>query len=419
MSRKIVILHYSAPPVVGGVEAVIQAHASLLLQAGFQVSVVAGTGDARALPKGTQFELIPEMDSQHPAILQCGLELEEGKVTALFDRLTAYLEKALAPVVKSHDIVIVHNLFTKHFNLPLTTALQRLLDEGILPGCIAWCHDFSWTSPHSRSKVRPGYPWDILRTYHPRINYVTVSRSRQGELAGLLGIPPEQIRVIYNGVDPASLLALSQPGAALIQRLGVWKSGLVMLMPIRVTQAKNIEFAMQVTAALKERGVDPVLVISGPPDPHDPANMQYYAWLLEQRRQAGLEKEVRFVYDTGPESGQPTLIDFGMLGELYRVSDLVFMPSHREGFGMPVLEAGLVGLPVVCAKIPAAEEIGGQEVVTFSPEAAPAEVAGLILAWNEASSQFKLRKRVRSEYTWQAILDHDILPLLKPNEAAQ
>ena len=39
------ILHYSAPPVVGGVEAVISAHAEVFQRNGYPVTVVAGRGD--------------------------------------------------------------------------------------------------------------------------------------------------------------------------------------------------------------------------------------------------------------------------------------------------------------------------------------------------------------------------------------
>lgn len=418
MALQIAILHYSAPPIVGGVEAVIQAHARSLIKAGWQVTVIAGRGEIQALPEGTRFELIPEMDSQHPEILQTSLELEQGRIPAQFESLTNHLESVLAPVLETFDNVIIHNLFTKHFNLPLTTALFRLLDKGSLHGCIAWCHDFSWTSPHSQSKVHPGYPWDYLKTYNQNIIYVTVSKSRQQELAGLLGVPAQEIKVIYNGVDPQNLLALSQPGEALIERLGLWESDLVLLMPVRVTQAKNIEYAIQVTAALKQRGVQPTLLITGPPDPHDPTNMEYYRGLQEQRHQMKLEREVKFVYDSGPETDQPYEIDFGILGELYRVSDLLFMPSHREGFGMPVMEAGLVGLPVVSTNIPAAAEIGGQDVFTFRLESSPDEVAQMVQTWAEGSSTYHLRTRVRKEYTWRAIVNRDILPLLKQSEAA-
>ncbi len=99
------------------------------------------------------------------------------------------------------------------------------------------------------------------------------------------------------------------------------------------------------------------------------------------------------------------------------MSDLLFSPSLREGFGMPILEAGLVGLPVVCAQFPAAQEIGGKDVIAFPENASPNDVAELITSRVENGSQHKLRQRVRQSFTWQAIFNHDILPLLE--EGAQ
>jgi glycosyltransferase involved in cell wall biosynthesis len=90
----------------------------------------------------------------------------------------------------------------------------------------------------------------------------------------------------------------------------------------------------------------------------------------------------------------------------------MFMPSHREGFGMPVLEAGLAGLPVLCTNVPVAEEIGEQDVTVFNLEKDPAQLAEQILEWAEQDSVFRLRRRVRQAYTWSAIFDRDIRPLI-------
>lgn len=79
---------------------------------------------------------------------------------------------------------------------------------------------------------------------------------------------------------------------------------------------------------------------------------------------------------------------------------------------MPVLEAGLVGLPVVCADIPAAREIGGEDVTVFDLDQPPARLAGQILAWAEQDPQHRLRRRVRQTYTWEAIFGREIEPLL-------
>ncbi len=96
----------------------------------------------------------------------------------------------------------------------------------------------------------------------------------------------------------------------------------------------------------------------------------------------------------------------------------MFLPSHREGFGMPVLEAGLVGLPVVCTSIPAAEEIGGMDVDVFDAAQDPTQVAEQILSWAESSPAHRLRRRVRQIFTWDAIFHRDIKPLLDGNAEA-
>jgi hypothetical protein len=58
-AMKIGIVHYTAPPVVGGVEMVIQEHARVFLNAGHSVSIFAGRGDESALPAGTELRKIP------------------------------------------------------------------------------------------------------------------------------------------------------------------------------------------------------------------------------------------------------------------------------------------------------------------------------------------------------------------------
>jgi glycosyltransferase involved in cell wall biosynthesis len=407
------ILHYSAPPVVGGVEAVIVAHAQTLRQAGHSVAVVAGRGAAGQLPQGTDLICVPEIDSQHPEIVQMGARLNVGEVPIDFEAMTIRLSTGLRPILSRFDNLIVHNVFTKHFNLPLTAALYRLLDEGGISHCIAWCHDFTWTSPSSGSKVHPGLPWDLLRTYRPDVTYVVVSQRRQQELASLFGCPPERIQVIYNGVEPKELLGLSAEGYSLVNRLGLLDSDLVLLMPVRVTRAKNIELALYVVAALKARACRPTLVLTGPPDPHDAESMAYFRSLQGLRRQLDIRDEMHFVFESGTDPDQGLIIDAGVVGDLYRVSDLMFMPSHREGFAMPVLEAGLVGVPVVCAEVPAAAEIGGTDLILFDTDDDPTRLAERILDWAEHSPVHRLRRRVRQNYTWQAIFRRDIEPLLQ------
>jgi glycosyltransferase involved in cell wall biosynthesis len=414
--QNIAILHYSSAPVVGGVESVMQAHATLFLEMGFCTRIVAGKGTKEAQPAGAEFIEIPEMDSQNPEILQINQELEEGRIPENFNHMVETLVDALTPIVNSNDQIIVHNIFTKHFNLPLTAALFRLLDQGRIRHCIAWCHDFTWTSPNSGSKVHSGYPWDLLRTHRPEVTYVTISQDRQQELAGLFGCPSDQIRVIYNGVDPGELLGMSDVELSLISRLDLWNSDLNLLMPIRITQAKNIELAIHVVAELKKQGVRIKLVVTGPPDPHNPSNMKYFLHLQILCEQLGVRQEVKFIYESGLGTDKSYVVDMSVIGSLFRVSDALFMPSHREGFGMPILEAGLIGMPVFCADtIPAAKEIGGEDVIVFASNSGVQHIAGLIQTWMNASSVHHLRRRVRQRFLWRRIFQQEILRLLEGN----
>jgi glycosyltransferase involved in cell wall biosynthesis len=184
-------------------------------------------------------------------------------------------------------------------------------------------------------------------------------------------------------------------------------------MPVRVTRAKNIEFALRVVASLKSRGCRPKLVLTGPPDPHDAKNMFYFRELQELRSQLNVEGEMHFVYESGPKSNHEYIITPTQVGELLRVSDLMFMPSYREGFGMPVLEAGLLSVPVMVTNVPAAVEIGGEDVALVKNPEDPIETADQIIKWLNVNPMYRLRRRVRQQYTWEAIFHRKIKPLLQ------
>ncbi len=407
------ILHYAAPPVVGGVEGVIEAHVRTMVGVGYRVSVVAGRGDADALPPEAAFLRIPEIDSQHPEIARITSGLQDGEVPHGFEAMTEHLVTALGSRLGRFTDLIVHNAFTKRFNLPLTAALFKLLDKGAISHCIAWCHDIGWASDHSLPNLHPGYPWDLLRTRRDDVTYVVVSETRREELADVFDCPPEDIHVVYNGVDPAFLMGWTEAGRELMERLGLLSSDLILLMPVRVTEAKNIELALRVVAALKPKVGSVKLVLTGPPDPHDEASMAYFRELQRLRKDLGVEDAMHFVYESGPGMEEGFTIDMRVVADLFRASDVVFMPSHREGFGMPVLEAGLLGKPMICTEVPAAREIGDGDVVLIDSQGDPEDIADQIVSFATETRVHRLRRRVRERYTWDAIFERNIRPLLQ------
>ena len=410
--KRVAILHYSAPPTVGGVESVMDAHARVFLAEGYSVTVIAGSGSKSALPQGSGFIHLPLLDSQHPEVLKVNASLEKGQVTEGYRQLRARIKGELAEHLPRFGHLIVHNVFSKHFNLALTDALHELLDENRISHCVAWCHDLSWASARSLPVLHDGQPWNLLRQYRPEMDYVVVSEKRRQSMADIFQISPEKIKVIYNGFDTDVLLGISPKSRDLIDQLNLERTDLFLLMPVRVTQAKNIEFALRVLWELRQKGCQAQIVLTGPPDPHDPENFAYFQSLKTLRRELGLQNAFHFAYDIGGKLNEGTILDMETVSALYRMCDALFMPSRREGFGMPILEAGFLGKPIFASNIPAVEEIGQTDVHLLDIQREPAAAANAILEWAANDPVYRLRNKTRDSFTWKQIFKKQIEPLL-------
>jgi glycosyltransferase involved in cell wall biosynthesis len=55
-------------------------------------------------------------------------------------------------------------------------------------------------------------------------------------------------------------------------------------------------------------------------------------------------------------------VDERTLAALYRRAAVLLLPSEREGFGLPVIEALASGTPVVASDLPVLREVGAQAI---------------------------------------------------------
>ena len=409
MNKKhISILHYAAPPVIGGVESTIYHHARMLASAGYAVQVIAGRG-AKFDPQ-IEFTAIPEVDSNHLTILEIGHVLAKGEIPAEFAFLRDQLVVKLQTVLSDSAALIVHNAHTLHKNLALTAALHEINARSSLP-MIAWCHDFAWQDPLYLPGLHPGYPWNLLSQAWPGVSYVAVSQDRAARLAELMGVDRQAIRVITPGVDPASFWGLDPTVLALADRMELLESAPLLLLPARLTRRKNIELAIKITAAMQAYLPRPTLLVTGPPGPHNPQNLAYFQELRDLRRELKVEQRVIFLAEAGP-GGSPLSLEDVSLPGLFRLADGLLFPSLREGFGIPVLEAGLARLPVFASDIPPVAESGGGHVLVFDPQDDPQAIARRISRKLNRDPGYLLKRRVVERFSWQAIVNKKILPLL-------
>jgi len=441
------ILHYTCPPVVGGVEWMMAQHAGLLIEHGMDVRVLAGRGGR--FRRDAPLDTIPALDSKYPALLEVNDELQRGEVSERFDALVGELTERLRTAFAGLDACIVHNALSLHFNLPLTAALWNLARAGEAPLIIAWCHDLAWTNPLYTPLMRERLPWSLLKSRLPGARYVVVSEDRRRDLLALWGTdlhPPapspshggrgdkaalggrkpspsmgegwveatDDPVVIPAGIDRVAKLRLRSSTVALARQLRFDDAWPFMLLPARITKRKNIEYAIRVTRALRDLGRKPLLLVTGPPGPHNVRSVDYVDELQAERAALDVRDEVVFLYEERRPGGRGWRATDAMMDDLYQLADLLLFPSAQEGFGIPLLEAGLVRLPVFGSDIPPFREIAGADAHLFDLNEPPLAVAERISTFLDSDPSVRLRRRVLDAFTWEGVFAGRIAPLLAP-----
>jgi glycosyltransferase involved in cell wall biosynthesis len=211
-------------------------------------------------------------------------------------------------------------------------------------------HDVaSLRHPEAYSRPYVAYQQRMLPALARRARLlITVSEFSRRELVEVLGIAPERITVIPEGVDER-FCARADP-AATSARYGLVRPYVLAVGTMSVR--KNLAVLEPAGRALRERGVD--LVVAG----SDRAYL--HAPSVSLRRLGYVPEE--------------------HLGGLYAGARALAMPSLYEGFGLPCLEAMACGTPVVAATSGALPETVGDAGLLVDPRDGDAFAAALVAA---------------------------------------
>lgn len=180
---------------------------------------------------------------------------------------------------------------------------------------------------------------------------ITISQFTKHELAVQYRVPAERMTVIYHGLDQSDF---RPPSTALIQetltRLSLRHP--YVLFVGRLERKKNIVACIKIFARVRQALPELELVLVGKPGLGWPEAKQELVRLALGQKVHVLGWQPRDVY----------------VPLLAGAEAFIFL-SEYEGFGMPLLEAFAVSTPVIAARIPPLEEIGGQAAVYVDPRA--------------------------------------------------
>lgn len=216
---------------------------------------------------------------------------------------------------------------------------------------------------------------------------VAISNNTKKDLIDLMGVSPEKIRVVYNGVSPC-YKPVENP--FLLEQVAS-KHHLparFLLFVGLISPRKNIKGILNAFSILKKTYRIPHrLVIVGE------KGWRYQADLSLVKK-LGLEEDIIF---TG-------YVDDKDLPAIYSLADVFIFPSLYEGFGLPVMEAMACGTPVVTSNASALAEVVGTSGVLINPHI-PEEIAykvNLILSDPQLSSLLTVAGKERAKmFSWE------------------
>jgi len=130
------------------------------------------------------------------------------------------------------------------------------------------------------------------------------------------------------------------------------------------------------------------------------------------------ETETRGLFEKVGLHAEHVKIGVRELADLYGLADALVLTSQNEGFGLPMLEAGLRRLPIICTDIPALRESGGDEA-TYVPLSGDGKAfARAIEARLKADPIARAHRRAR-ENEWPRILAELVLPAIHGTRAVE
>jgi len=409
---KIGIVHYSVPPQVGGVEHVIEEQTIFLIANKYDVKIIAGKG--KKFHKKVRLKIIPQMLAFDPLNKIIDKKLNQGIIGDEFkNRVKFYFEK-ISKDIQDRDIVIIHNVLNMHFNMPLTVALIKIIKENKNKKFICWVHDLTFRDISYKDKKKNIYPYNLLKTRIKNVKYVAISKFRQEQLAKLFRVPLHSIEIVPAGIYLKRFLRLKMTTIKMLRDYRILDSDLIILYPVRLSRNKNIELAIKVTHAINKLGINTILIVTGTPDIHNVESFGYYEFLKNVAKRLNITKKIIFTYDYENKNND-TKITAEVVFDLYKLCDILIFTSKQEGFGLPILEAGISRIPIFCSNIPPFKETGDELVSFFDLKDTPKKIAKQIIMYLKKNKIPNLFRKIERDYRWETIFKEKIKPMLRIN----
>jgi glycosyltransferase involved in cell wall biosynthesis len=259
-----------------------------------------------------------------------------------------YLDEEISPWVSRRVVPRFRGVLWEQLTLPFATSGRTLLSLcNVGPmfkrGQVLMIHDAAvFDLPEGYSaKFRLWYRFSFALLKRNVRHILTVSAFSKARIVAQLGVPPDNISVIRNGVDHLDRVVSDY---SILKRLEVEQDGFVLIVG-SLAPGKNLARVLDAIALLTRDGGGPRFVIAGGKN----------ASVFGARSRDDRDSPENIVW-----AGYVT---DGELKALYERAACFVFPSLYEGFGLPPLEAMYCGCPVITSREGALPEVCGDSAL--------------------------------------------------------
>jgi glycosyltransferase involved in cell wall biosynthesis len=270
---------------------------------------------------------------------------------------------------------------------------------------VATVHDiyFLRSPDETQKESRTVFARQIERHLNEADMIISVSKFTADEVLDQFSIDEKKIKVIHHGCDHViddlrieqenkgnsaeAAKALSMEKEKVLRELGLSADADIILCVGTVEPRKNPEFMIDVFERIKKRLKQKlILVFAG-----------HYGWNTERFKARLANSRCRKdIAVTGYLARE-------RLNNLYRFSKILVMPSRYEGFGLPVIEAMRLGLPVLSSDSSSLPEVGGGAAEYFQNNNVDEAAEKLISVLENESARNKMMRaglKRADDFTW-------------------
>ena len=196
----------------------------------------------------------------------------------------------------------------------------------------------------TEAEVRRDYV-PLVREHVKRADgVICVSAHTAKEAQLLLDVPSEKIAVIPNGVDPAYRAPVTEAEVSEVMARLQLPRGAILYVGSQEKRKNLVNLAMAYLGLSRRRRRLPPLLLVGPGAEWTQGGSVF-----------------------GSQITATGYMETREIRALMAASALLVLPSLEEGFGLPVAEAMAAGLPVVCSRGSALEEVAGGAATLVDP----------------------------------------------------